>query len=245
MAAYRDRNILEVFLNFLDREYHQIDFEQDELDNIAYALGHGIAERVAYAKDKSAIIFFFDESRDYPEYENEYKFSVDGETIEVKSDFPLINYMQTEFDLEFVMFNEKRLKKGISDITKNGQPLFDIVHFMDQPSWGIIRIEKSSTGYIVALQDCNFFNTFKYNTRIMSYIGQYAKLEMFPTLDKKPGMNPFIEIYMSGDEKNFGATVERVRNYGLSPEDIRKSLPQVIEKIPVPSGVDWANYMVF
>lgn len=85
--------------------------------------------------------------------------------------------MKTEFDLEFLMFNETHLEKGISEITKNGKPLFDIVQYKAKPKWGILRIEKNLSGYNISLQDCNFFNSRMYNFKVMSYLGQYSTLE--------------------------------------------------------------------
>ena len=153
--------------------------------------------------------------------------------------------MKTEFDLEFLMFNETHLEKGISEITKNGKPLFDIVQYKAKPKWGILRIEKNLSGYNILLQDCNFFNSRMYNLKVMSYLGQYSTLEKIPTLDKKIGFNPFIEIYFSADYRNYIVYVERIRNYGLTPNDLRNSIPFVCEKIGIINDVNWAEYLNF
>ena len=244
MVANKGGNTLEVYLNFYDK-YRLSECDEDELNAIAYTIGHDIADRFAIANNKSGFIFFFDEGLNYSEYENEYRFCVNGVTKSIKSDYPLTNHMKTEFDLEFLMFNEESLENGISDITKNGKHLFDIVKYMEKPSWGIIRIEKQASGFTVTLQDCNFFSARMYNLKVMSYIGQYASLEKVPTLEKKPGMNPFVEIYMSANEREYLVYVERIRNYGLSPKDIQDSLPLVCQKVGVREDVNWAEYLNF
>lgn len=244
MVANKGGNTLEVYLNFHGK-YSLSYYDEEDMNAIAYSIGHDVADRFAIAKNNAGFIFFFGENLTYLEYENEYKFVVDGEIKVINSDFPLINYMKTEFDLEFLMFNETHLEKGISEITKNGKPLFDIVQYKAKPKWGILRIEKNLSGYNILLQDCNFFNSRMYNLKVMSYLGQYSTLEKIPTLDKKIGFNPFIEIYFSADYRNYIVYVERIRNYGLTPIDLRNSIPFVCEKIGIINDVNWAEYLNF
>ena len=244
MVANKGGNSLEVYLNFCDK-YNLSEYDKNEMNALAYALGHDIANEFAIAKNNSSFIFFFDENLTYKEYENEYRFVVEGKTRVIKSDYPLINYMRTEFDLEFSIYNEEGLKKGISEITKNGKPLFDIVQYMAKPRWGIIRIEKGLSSYNVFLQDCNFFNSRMYNLKVMSYIGQYSTLERIPTLAKKNGEHPFIEIYFSTNCRDFMVYVERIRNYGLTPDDLKNSIPFICEKINVRNDINWAEYLSF
>lgn len=242
MVADKGGNTLEVYLNFYGK--HSLSYyDEEDMNAIAYSIGHDVADRFAIAKDNAGFIFFFDENLTYLEYENEYKFVVDGEIKVINSDFPLLNYMNTEFDLEFLIFNETHLEKGISEITKNGKSLFDIVQYKAKSQWGILRIEKNSSGYNISLQDFNFFNSRMYDFNVMSYLGQYSTLEKIPTLDKKIGLNPFVEIYFSADSMNYIVYVERIRNYGLTPNDLRNSIPFVCEKIGVINNINWAEYL--
>lgn len=241
MVANKGGNTLEVYLNFHDR----LECDEEALTVIAYRMGHDIADRFAIANKNAGFIFFFDEVINYPEYENEYRFCVNGLTKTIKSDYPLANHMKTEFDLEFLLYNKESLENGISDITKDGKHLFDIIEYMEKTNWGIIRIEKQSSDFSVTLQDCNFFSAKLFNPKIMSYISQYAYLEKVPTLEKKPDMNPFVEIYLSGDEREYLVRIERIRNYGLSPKDIQDSLPLVCSKVGVRDDINWAKYIAF
>lgn len=240
MVAQKGENVLNFYLN----GFHLEDREESELNAIAYLLGHDIADRFAITENRNGFIFYFDDNLNYKEYENHYEIVVNGETKIMKSDYPLLNYMKTEFDLEFQIANEEGYK-NISGITKNGQSLFDVVKYMNKPSWGIVRIEKGINGYSVALQDCNFFSTRIYNIKVMSYLGQLSIIERLPQLPQRNGLNPYMEIYLSADLTNYNVLVERIRNYGLTSEDVKSALPIICQKIGVSNNTDWANYILY
>ena len=244
MIVDKGGNRLEVYLNFYGM-YSLSNCDDGDLERIAYSLGHDVASRFGVTKNKTGFIFFFDENLTYPEYNNHYEFVVNGERKSIDSDYPLLNHMQTEFDLEFQLFNEEQIKPGISEITKNGKPLFDVVQYMNKPSWGIIRFEKTETNYTVSMQDCNFFSKSKYTIKIFSYMGQYSALEIVPTLPTKEGMNPFVEIYLSGDDENYLVFVERIRNYGMTHDDLQASFAVFCDKIGVDKNVDWSSKLFY
>jgi hypothetical protein len=158
MIADKKTSKLEFYVNFSSEQADFSKCEDDELDRIAYSLAHGISNRYGVAEGKSGFIFYFDDNLNYKEYENHYEFTVDGETKTIDSDYPMLHHMRTEFDLEFQLFNEFGIKPGLSELKKNGLPVFSESQFMNKKSWGILRVEKGDNGYIVNLQDSNFFS---------------------------------------------------------------------------------------
>ena len=116
MIANKGGNQLEFYVNFMSDLYQFSNCDNDDFERIAYSLGHDVASKFGVTKNKEGLIFYFDDSLNYPEYENYYDFVVDGERQKLESDYPMFHHMQTEFDLEFLLFNEQRIDTGISEI---------------------------------------------------------------------------------------------------------------------------------
>jgi hypothetical protein len=153
--------------------------------------------------------------------------------------------MQTEFDLEFLLFNEQRIDTGISEILKNGIPLFEITQYKRKPCWGILHIEKDGTKYSVSSQDCNFFSRGTYTLKILSYFGQYASLEKIPMLPQKVGKNPFVDIYFSADDRNYLVYIERIRNFGLTPSEMKEAFSAYCTHIGADKDHNWAEHFFY
>ena len=241
MVAERNSNCLEVYLNF--GKYLNLDwFEKETMDHLAYLIGHDIASRYSIVEGNRGFLFYFDNDLYYQEYEDHYEFNLNGEKKVVDTDFPLLHYMQTEFDVEFLMFKEMGLKGGLSNISKNGKSIFNMLNFKNQSSWEIVRIEKKDNQYIVSIEEHHF----SCKNETMSYIGQLSILEKIPTLPVQNGENPYMEIYFSKTHSLGNAVkIERLRNYGLTPDDIKASIPLLCEKLMLSSSHDWANHINF
>lgn len=242
MVMNKANNTLTVVLNFNSCRSLK-EYTDSHLNAIAYSIGHDIADKFAILEDRAGFIFVFSDNINYNKYQDHYEFIVNGKVENIDTDLPLIHHMKTEFDVEFFLYNDSKLDAGISDIIKNGKHLFDIVTYMNKPNWGIIRIEKKESEYLVYLQNCNFFNNRLYQLKTLSYIGQYSILEKIPSLQPKENMNPFIEIYMGGDAENNYVSVERIRNYGMKPTEIKNAIPQLCKEFNITNDVDWANYL--
>lgn len=245
MIANKGGNQLEFYVNFMSDLYQFSNCDNDDFERIAYSLGHDVASKFGVTKNKEGLIFYFDDSLNYPEYENYYDFVVDGERQNLESDYPMFHHMQTEFDLEFLLFNEQRIDTGISEILKNGIPLFEITQYKRKPCWGILHIEKDGTKYSVSSQDCNFFSRGTYTLKILSYFGQYASLEKIPMLPQKVGMNPFVDIYFSADDRNYLVYIERIRNFGLTPSEMKEAFSAYCTHIGADKDHNWAEHFFY
>ena len=58
-------------------------------------------------------------------------------------------------------------------------------------------------------------------------------------------MNPFVEIYLSGDDENYLVFVERIRNYGMTHDDLQASFAVFCDKIGVDKNVDWSGKLFY
>lgn len=239
MVGNRVHNALEVYLNF-EQIYDISQNDKDWFEMIAYELGHDIAERFAITRNRNGFIFFFPEDTNYPSYKDHFEYILDGEYREETTDYPLVHHMKTEFDAEFTILNEENLDGPISELKKNGSPMFDIVKFMNQRTWGIVRIEKDGCNYNIVRQGQNDFFR-KSFFKVLPYIAQYAELEKIPMFKKKANLNPFVEMYFSFDDESYDVLLERVRNYGLSHDDLQAAMTSICDEFEVRSDINWAN----
>lgn len=225
-------NAFEVYFN-VDTQAEGGDWIEacfEDLEDIAYGLGYNIVEK--YAIKKNCIVFFFNDFLSYPQYENRYDFIVNGEAKHLNTDYPLIHHMKTEFATEFLLYNEMELPYAISSLRKNGKPIFDINVFKTNSLWTIIKIEKNGNSFEVTLQDNNFFSESLCLMKAMSYIGQYASMEQIPT-ETAGIQRPCIEFYLSSDGliDSYDVRVERIRNYGFTPQDLADAIPAICAKV--------------
>lgn len=221
-------NTLEVHFN-VETQSEKGEWIEDcfkDLEEIAYKLGYNITEK--YILKEKCIIFFFDDFLFYPQYENRYDFIVNGESKYLNTDYPLIHHMRTEFDTEFLLYNDMKLPYAISSLRKNGMPVFDTNAFMNKPLWTIIKIEKNENKFEIALQNDSLFSESLCLMKAMSYIGQYASMGKIPTEAANP-QRSCIEFYLSSD--GFDVSVERIRNYGFTPQDLTDAIPAICAKV--------------
>lgn len=239
MVCGKDSNTLEVFLNF------KRSFTDEQLNNIAYNLGVGIADRFfVYREDECGIIgFMLNEFSEYPLYEDNYTFmNGNNQATTIKSDFPLIHYLQTELEVGTLLYHEtKDILRPNVPIIKNGSPMFDIQKFTQQQSTLIITIAKNDNSINIELNNHNFtenaLNIFK-GMSLLTALPFYGIKE-----NKDKGI---ARIYLTGSnigEINNIVSINRFSNSDLSKQDIETAIPIIERKLGFNSSFDWEEYL--
>ena len=213
-----------------------------ELKALAEVLGEGLAHSISIYENEKAIAFYLNDYLYYDNYEHCFEVTANNFEQTIRTEYPFAHHLKTEIELEWLIAQEYLLD-NITSITKDGSPLFDMTTFKSRPSWGILRIEKTGYSYDISMQDCNFFSSRMFEGHVMSYISQFANMGRLPQQPLSYCSNPYMEIYLSSDSRQYFVTADRVRNYGLTPEDIKAAIPLICNKLMIRSDVEhWLNY---
>lgn len=218
------------------------DCNKSELETLAWSLGEGLAHSISIFENDKTITFYLNEFLHYDKYEHYFEVTADNSAKNFRTDYPFSHHLKTEVELEWLV-NQNHLLDNITSITRDGRPLFDMKTFKSRHSWGILRIEKTGYTYNISMQDSNFFSSRMFDGHVMSYISQFATMGRLPQQPLSYGSNPYMEIYLSSDSRAYFVTADRVRNYGLTPEDIKAAIPLICNKLIIRDDVEhWLNY---
>lgn len=231
--------------------------EKDELDCLAHELGLGIA--TSFTKDeryRDQFDLVYDEELHFEGYMDTYDICVGNEQKHFEEDYPLPHYLKTEYELEEFWTNHYGYKEPIKSIYRNGIPLFDLDSFLQKDRWCIIRIIKLAfndfkveiEGHNLLENDELSFDDAIERRRIMSYIGQMTAIERIQNHGIKDGCLPYMELYFSTEEHNYFDNyilLERVRNYGLTIDDLQRAVYYVSSKLHQGSSTDWSRIVIY
>lgn len=232
--------------------------EKNQLHCLAHELGLGLATSY-YTPDEGFLDRFdlvYDEELNFEGYMDTYDIYVGNEHKHFEADYPLPHYLKTEYELEEFWSNHYGYKEPIKSISRNGIPLFDLDSFIQKDRWCIIRIMKLASeefkveieGHNLAEYDDYSFDDAVERMRIMSYIGQMTAIERIQNHGVKDGCSPYMELYFSTSKhNNFDNYVllERVRNFGLTIEDLQWVISDVCVKLRQDSSTDWSKIVIY
>ena len=240
------------------------EYEMEALKQLGYILGKGITRQFHIAKNfGTEIIFDLDPNLNYEKYEIQLDYLSHGEKKTINTTFPLAKYLNTEFELELMLtFNND--ESSVLNISRNGNAVFDDNTFIAKSSWGIIRIQKDDNTYKIILRNIrtsydwccnnkkstdscvgdrsndNYLDAGIFYSHILSYIGQLTILGTTPCLPQLADKDPFMDIYISAD--NIYVSIDRIRNYGLTQNDIKAAIPELIKKLGGSRmDIDWSR----
>ena len=226
------------------------DYDEIELNALVFAFGKDIASSFLIDPNSLEFTLFFDESKSYDIYKHRYQYLVGGKKQEnEESDYPLPNYLKTEFENEVCFSHEN--SRLITEVQKDGVPLFNERLLQSScDSWGVIRVEKDTSGFLIST-DGELFNDPYKCRKVMSYIGNLAYTEMLwlyiPTLPQKKGEKPRFEFFFSETKYAWDDIIirlERFRSYGIHMWELKGALTMLSEQLKTPK-IDWAKSKMF
>lgn len=234
MVSDRNSNKLEIYFNLDSKKYP---FSNEELNNIAYKLGVGMLNQYAIIDD--GIIFFLDESKNIPLYEDSFLFiDTEQKGKTVTTDFPLIHYLQTELEVSTCLYlNSQKIVRPNAAVVKNGSSMFDIDDFLQQQSFLIIYISKINGIIDVELENNNFIEN---ANNIFSSSSLISSLPFYG-IDGDGINDATARIYLSAsDDINYihKVQINRFENYLLSRHDIENAIPLIKNKIGLYGSFD-------
>jgi hypothetical protein len=232
---YRDK-IHVVF----DEKLRLDEMEPYQLDGFAYDIGKNIAEKytILDATPKHFVYFL---EKDYDEFEHEYEIGYDGKTETFKTDYPLNKYMATEFEVESILSVDKNIKSPFESLKRNGYDLFSEKKLSNRPFTSYITITKNK-GKLSVVVDIRgmLYDDWLAKTNLVSKVHSLGEFGFLKSFEYTKGKEQCLIIISGNNDRK--VRIERVRNYGLSPNDIVAAIPLIEEKIGFLASRDWSNY---
>ena len=216
------------------------EMDESRLDGFAYEIGKNIASKYGVLNDnRNHLIYYLD--KDYDEFEDEYEIGYDGKTETFRTDYPLNKYMATEYEVESILSVDKNINSPFDSLKRNGYDLFSEKRLSNRPFTSYITITKNEGKLSVEIDIRGMlYDDWLAKTNLVSKVhslGDFGFLKSFEYIKGKEQCS----IIISGNNDR-RVRIERVRNYGLTPNDIVAAIPLMEEKIGFLASRDWSNY---
>ena len=215
---------------YFHRDFINLDHaDKKSIEKLVYDLGHDIIDCFNYFDN--VLFLMFKEGLEYPSYKDKYEFLVNGEKQEIETDFPLLHYLQTEFEVhhflsyDFYEFDERR------DIQRNGKPLFNILEVLEKDNICRLNIEIVN-GKIEVNSSMRDFKL--YTHQIMKLLTSYIKA----TRNNSPQNNgaKTAEIFFTKEKSDLKIKIERIKTNNFTKSDWKAALPVINEHLGFPNN---------
>lgn len=192
-------------------------------------LGHDVVD--SYLLDDGILHLYLKDELEFPVYKDKYEFIANGESQTIETDFPLLHYLKTEFEVhhllscDFCKFDER------IDILRNGKPLFNILEVLEKDNICKLNIEIVN-GKIEVNSSMRDFKL--YTHQIMKLLTSYVKT----TRNKSPQNNgtKTAEIFFSKDKSELKIRIERIKTNNFTISDWKAALPVINEHLGFPNN---------
>jgi hypothetical protein len=64
-------------------------------------------------------------------------------------------------------------------------------------------------------------------------------------LSTKKDSNPYVELFFSANEYDYLVYVERIRNYGLSPMEMKEAFMAYCNYLGADKNINWADFFFY